>query len=96
MSSTVSRKTYIAAWAILMLLLVATWGASRVDLNPFNAAIAMTIAVGKMLLIMLYFMHVRYSPKTTWLFAAAGFVWLLILLDLTLSDYLTRGFSWSQ
>jgi cytochrome c oxidase subunit IV len=45
----------------------------------------------KMLLVLLYFMHVRYSSRLTWIFVAAGFIWLLIMVDLTLSDYLTRG-----
>ncbi len=35
--------------------------------------------------------HVRYNSRLTWLFVAAGFIWLLIMIDLTLSDYLTRG-----
>ena len=52
---------------------------------------ALTIAVVKMLLVILFFMHVRYSSRLTWIFVAAGFIWLLIMLDLTLSDYLTRG-----
>ena len=51
---------------------------------------ALAIAITKMLLVILYFMHVRYSSRLTWLFVAAGFIWLLIMIDLTLSDYLTR------
>jgi len=56
-----------------------------------NIVAALTIAVVKMLLVILFFMHVRYSSRLTWIFVAAGFIWLLIMLDLTLSDYLTRG-----
>ena len=44
-----------------------------------------------MLLVILIFMHVRYSTRLTWLFVAAGFIWLLIMIDLTMSDYLTRA-----
>jgi cytochrome c oxidase subunit 4 len=44
-----------------------------------------------MLLVILYFMHVRYSERWLWIFVAAGFIWLLIMIDLTLGDYLTRA-----
>ena len=84
-------KTYIAIWASLMLLLGATWGIAQFDLGAFNVLAALTIAVAKMLLVILFFMHVRHSTPLTWIFVAAGFIWLLIMIDLTLSDYLTRG-----
>ena len=87
----VPKKTYVLVWASLLVLLFATWGFAIVDLRPFNAIIAMTIALAKMLLIILFFMHVRYSSRLTWLFAAAGFLWLAIMIFLTLNDYLTRG-----
>jgi cytochrome c oxidase subunit IV len=74
-----------------MLLLVVTWGIAKIHLGPLNVAAALTIAITKMMLVMLYFMHVRYSSRLTWLFVAAGFIWLLIMIQLTLSDYLTRG-----
>ena len=84
-------RIYVTVWSGLLLLLLLTLGLSAVDLRPFNVAIALAIATAKMLLIVLYFMHVRYSSRLTWIFVSAGFVWLLILLELTLSDYLTRG-----
>jgi cytochrome c oxidase subunit 4 len=87
----VPKKTYFVVWAILMVLLFATWGFAEIDLRPFNAIIAMTIAVIKMLLIILYFMHIRYSNRLTWVFAGAGFLWLAIMILLTLNDYFTRG-----
>ena len=87
----VPKKTYVFVWATLLVLLFATWGFAMLNLHPFNAVIAMTIALVKMLLIILFFMHVRYSSRLTWLFAAAGFLWLAILILLTLNDYLTRG-----
>ncbi len=89
-SHIVPPRTYLLIWFILMLLLFLTWGVAQVHLGQFNAAAALTIAITKMLLVILYFMHVRYSTRLTWLFVAAGFVWLLIMIDLTLSDYLTR------
>ena len=74
-----------------MLLLALTWGIAQFNLGPFNVVAALTIAVSKMLLVILFFMHVRYSTRLTWLFVAAGFIWLLIMIELTLGDYLTRG-----
>ena len=74
-----------------MVLLFLTWGIAQLDLGRLNVVAALTIAVAKMLLVILFFMHVRYSTRLTWIFVAAGFIWLLIMLDLTLSDYLTRG-----
>ena len=49
------------------------------------------IAITKALLVILFFMHVRWSTRLTWVVAASGFFWLLILFGLTMSDYLTRG-----
>jgi len=90
-SRIVPRKIYVIIWASLMLLLLLTWGVAQFNLGRFNAIAALTIAVTKMLLVILYFMHVRYSERRTWIFVAAGFIWLLIMIDLTLGDYLTRG-----
>jgi len=88
---TVPKRVYFVVWLLLLVLLVATWGMAKLNLHPFNAILAMTIAVLKMLLIMLYFMHLRYSSRLTWIFAGAGFLWLAILILISLNDYLTRG-----
>ncbi len=64
--------------------------AARVDFGAFNDVIAMTIAVTKAVLVILFFMHVRYSPRLTWVAVAGGFFWLGIMIVLTLSDYLSR------
>jgi cytochrome c oxidase subunit 4 len=96
MAQIVSKKIYFRIWFALLMLLLATWGFSRLDLSPFNTAIALLIAVAKMTLIILFFMHVRYRRHFLWIFVGAGFVWLLIMIELTMSDYLTRGFAWSQ
>jgi len=90
-SKAISRKGYVGIWAALLVLLVLTWGLAQVNLGPFNAVVALSIALAKMLLVVLYFMHVRYSSRLTWVFVAAGFIWFLIMVDLTLSDYLSRG-----
>jgi cytochrome c oxidase subunit 4 len=89
----VTPRTYVLIWAALMLLLFATLGLALLNLSPFNVALALTIAVTKMLLILLYFMHVKFSSRLTWLFAGAGFLWLLIMITLTMTDYLARPLS---
>jgi cytochrome c oxidase subunit 4 len=92
MSSTVvSKKLLVSIWAALLVLLVLTWGLAQMDLHHFNVAAALTIALLKMLLVILVFMHVKYKPPLTWIFVAAGFIWLLIMIDLSLSDYMSRG-----
>jgi len=58
--------------------------------GSLNTMVALAIAVGKALLVILYFMHVRYSDRLTWVFASAGFFWLLILIGGTMDDVLTR------
>ena len=85
------RRTYALIWAALLLLLLATYIVSRFDLGALNIISALIIAVLKMLLVILFFMHVRHSTRLTWLFVIAGFVWLAIMIDLTLSDYSTRA-----
>ncbi len=85
------RSLYFKIWAALLLLLAATWGVATQDLGRWNIVAAMSIAVVKLLLVILYFMHVRYTTRLTWLFVAAGFFWLGIMFTLTMGDYLSRG-----
>ncbi len=89
----VSRKTYILVWVALMVLMVLTAGLSRVDLGEWSTVVALAIAVIKALLVILFFMHVRYEDqKITWVVIIAGFFWLVILLALSMTDYLSRGY----
>jgi cytochrome c oxidase subunit 4 len=74
----------------LMVGTAVTVGIAFVDLGLFNAVAALTIAVAKATLVVLYFMHVRYGTRLTWAVVAGGVFWLGILLTLTFSDYLTR------
>ena len=90
-ATTVSKKLLLGIWAALLMLLLLTWGLAQLDLHHFNVAAALSIAVVKMILVILFFMQVKYKPALTWIFVAAGFIWLLIMVDLTLSDYMTRG-----
>ncbi len=89
----VPQKTYIWVWVALMALMAATAGLSRVNLGEWSTVVALAIAVVKALLVILFFMHVRYeSQKMTWVVIVAGFFWLCLLLGLTLTDYLSRGY----
>jgi len=86
----ISCSFYWTIWGGLILLLGVTWGVAQFNLGLFNVIAAMTISVAKMLLVILYFMHARYSSRLIWLLAGAGFFWLAIMLTLTMTDYLTR------
>jgi cytochrome c oxidase subunit 4 len=95
-------RTYLAIYAALMILLVATVAAAFMPwprLLPtahgwdvhVAVAVALLIALVKSLLILLYFMHVKFSAKMVYAFAGAGFLWLGIMFTLVLSDYVTRN-----
>jgi cytochrome c oxidase subunit 4 len=86
-------RIYVLVFAALMVLTIATWLVAQADLGWANDVVALTIAVTKALLVLLFFMHVRYSTRMTMVTAAAGFFWLGILIFLTLNDYWTRGSS---
>jgi cytochrome c oxidase subunit IV len=86
-----SVGTYVK---ILLALLVATGvttAVARVDLGAFSTVVALGIACGKMLLVALFFMHIRHSNKLTKLVVVGGLLWLAILLLLTMTDFATRG-----
>jgi cytochrome c oxidase subunit 4 len=85
-----TTQLYYSIFAALMVLLVVTVAAAYVDLGPVNFAVAAAIASTKAVLIILYFMHVRYSKPLTWIMAGASVAWLAILFGLTFSDYWTR------
>jgi cytochrome c oxidase subunit 4 len=87
----VSRKVYFVIFGALMVGTALTVWVANYDLGRWNAIVALSIAVFKATLVVLYFMHVRYSSKLTWVFVGAGIIWLIILFAFTLSDYMTRG-----
>ena len=87
----VSVRTYLVIFALLMVLTGVTTAVAFVDLGVMNVVIMLVIAFTKATVVILYFMHVRYAPRVTWAFAGAAFVWLGIMLVLTLSDYMTRN-----
>jgi cytochrome c oxidase subunit 4 len=82
---------YATIFLALLALTFTTVYAAFIDLGPLNNVVALTIAMVKTLLVVLYFMHVRYSTRLTALTIAGGFFWLLILIGITMSDYASRG-----
>ncbi|HEY6307933.1 MAG TPA: cytochrome C oxidase subunit IV family protein [Candidatus Angelobacter sp.] len=83
-------KLYAIILACLVGGTILTYRAAFWDLGIFNPIVALAIACTKAVLVILFFMHVRYSSKLTKVTVAAGFFWLLILITLSLSDYLSR------
>jgi cytochrome c oxidase subunit IV len=86
---------YIGIFAILIVGTVATYYAATVDLDFIfpgaNTLVALLIAFTKMTFVMLFFMHVYWSPRLIWLAAVGSFFWLAIMFSYTMQDYLTRG-----
>jgi len=85
-----SPRIYLLTGVSLLVLLGLTISASYVSLGPFNTVVSLGVSAAKTTLIVLFFMHLRYTKPLVWLCAGAGLVWLGILLTLALSDYLTR------
>ena len=85
-------RIYLTIFAALLFGTALTVVAAFVDFPwQFNTVVALTIAVAKATLVVLYFMHVRYSSRLIWVIVAAALFWMAILFALTLSDYFTRG-----
>lgn len=86
-----SIKTYTVIFLLLIVLTFVTTGVAYIDLGPLSVVVALAIACVKMLLVALWFMHVRHSTRLTKLVVSGGLVWFLILMAFTLGDILTRG-----
>lgn len=86
----VSPKLYGLIFVALMAFTITTVAVAFVNLGPFNIVVALAIASIKAVLVILFFMHMRYSPRRTQLVLVCGFFWLAIMLLLTLADYRTR------
>jgi cytochrome c oxidase subunit 4 len=90
----VPSKLYVGIWITLLCLTVITAGVSFIDLGPLNTVVALVIATFKALLVVLFFMHVKYaSEKLSKMVVVAAVFWLLLLLTLSMADYLTRLWS---
>ena len=88
-------KTYLMIFGLLMLLMAATVGAALLDLGPLALPVALTIAATKAVLVILYFMHIKFEGRLMAVFAAAGFFFLLVLVTFTLGDFIARDISLS-
>jgi cytochrome c oxidase subunit 4 len=86
----VSRKVYFVIFGALMVGTALTVLAATQNFGWANDLIAMTIAVGKAMLVLLFFMHVRYSSRLIWVVVCSMFFWLAVMLVLTLTDYSSR------
>jgi cytochrome c oxidase subunit 4 len=86
-----SRLPYFLTFAFLIVMTFITVMVARFNLGPLNDVVALTIAVLKGTAVVLFFMHVRHSSSLTKLTVVSGFLWLAIMIFITLSDYWTRG-----
>jgi cytochrome c oxidase subunit IV len=84
-------RIYVIIFATLLVLTAVTTAVAYVNLGPLNVVVMLLIAFFKATLVILYFMHVRFTSRLTQVAAASGFAWLAILIGLTLSDVLTRA-----
>jgi cytochrome c oxidase subunit 4 len=83
-------RLHAAVFGALLVLTGLTVMVARIDLGPWNTVVALAIAALKASLVLLYFMHLRWSHRLNWVFAAVGLFFLVLLITLTLSDFLTR------
>jgi cytochrome c oxidase subunit IV len=83
-------RVYLTVFAALLVGTALTAWVATLDLGRWNDAAALIIAGTKAALVMLYFMHVRYSSRLVWVFSVAGFGGLMLLFVLVLADYETR------
>jgi len=87
----VPPKVYLAVWGSLLFFTALTLGVSYLELGVFNAVAAIGIAVVKSTLVVLFFMHIRYSSKLTKLTICSGVFLFLVLITMTLTDYISRA-----
>ena len=89
----IPAKLYVLIWAILMFLTATTVFAATLELGVFNIVVALLIATIKGTLVVLFFMHLRYSTKLTMVTVVAALFWLFIMFSLTMTDYASRAWS---
>lgn len=84
-------KVYAQTLAALLILTAITCGVSYIDMGKMNSVVAVLIAFAQASLVVLFFMHMRYSRHIMTIVLVGAMYWLGILIALTLGDYLTRG-----
>ena len=87
----IASSVYVGIWAVLMVLTATTVFASFIELHDWNIVLALVIATIKATLVVLFFMHLYYSSKLTKVTVIAAIFFLFLLLALSMTDYLTRG-----
>ncbi len=87
----VTKKQYSFVFGALLLLTFVTTAVGMMDLGRLNVVVALVIAVIKAMLVVLFFMHIYWSTKLTRVVVVSGLAWLALLLWLTLTDVLSRG-----
>lgn len=92
-SHVVPVRVYTLVFVALVALTGLTVVAANHDFGALNTPLALGIASAKALLVILFFMHVKYADRLTWVVVASGFVMLAFLLIITLADYSSRGWS---
>jgi len=86
----IPQRVYYLVFVTLIMLTLVTIDVAFYNFGWMNIYVALIIATCKATIVVLYFMHVKFSPRLTWVFAIAGLFWLVILFTLTFSDYMTR------
>jgi cytochrome c oxidase subunit 4 len=89
----VPKSVYYTIFIILMVMTYTTVQVAYFDLGRFNTIAALLIAAFKASLVILFFMHVKYSPKLVKLVIAGALFWLMIMMGITMTDYMTRSAS---
>lgn len=89
----VPLRIYYTIFLALMVGTALTWWVATIDLGAMNNVIMLAIAVTKATLVVLFFMHVKYSSRLTWVVVSGAIFFLLIMICLTLNDYLFRNIS---
>jgi cytochrome c oxidase subunit IV len=89
----IPARVYVVIWAVLVVMTGTTVFAATLELGVFNIVLALLIATFKGTLVVLFFMHLRYSTKLTMVTVIASLFWLFILFSLTMTDYISRAWS---
>jgi cytochrome c oxidase subunit 4 len=85
------KSMYYMVFGALIVGTILTVAAAKFNMGPLNNVVMLAIACTKASLVILFFMHVRWSSRLTWVVAMSGFFWLLILFGIGMSDYMSRG-----
>ena len=85
------KSMYYMVFGALIVGTILTVAAAKVNMGPLNNIVMLAIACTKASLVILFFMHVRWSSRLTWVVAMSGFFWLLILFGIGMTDYMSRG-----